>query len=69
MYSVDFQKKHTLIMDLMDKILEESFPKDNANFNRLKRILASHKKFEEDKVYPRLEERLDEKINKKLLRE
>ena len=49
--------------------MKDSFPKGNINFNKLKKILSNHKKFEEEKVYPLLEGKLnkDEKndiINK-----
>jgi len=54
-------KEHTVIMDLLDKILKESFPRGNTSFNKIKKLLAVHKKFEENEVYPRLEEKLNEK--------
>ena len=60
-------KEHTVIMDLLDKILEESFPRGNANFNKLKRLLAVHKKFEENEVYPKLEEKLNEKNKRDII--
>jgi len=55
-------------MDLMDKILEETFPKGNTNFSKLKKLLVAHKKFEEDEVYPRLEEKLDEESKREIIR-
>ncbi len=60
-------KEHTVIMDLLDKILEESFPRGNTNFNKLKRLLAVHKKFEENEVYPKLEEKLNEKNKRDII--
>ena len=60
-------KEHTVIMDLLDKILEESFPRGNANFNKLKRLLAVHKKFEENEVYPKLEKKLNEKNKRDII--
>jgi len=60
-------KEHTVIMDLLDKILEESFQRGNTNFNKLKRLLAVHKKFEENEVYPKLEEKLNEKNKRDII--
>jgi hemerythrin superfamily protein len=60
-------KEHTVIMDLLDKILEESFPRGNANFNKLKRLLTVHKKFEENEVYQKLEEKLNEKNKRDII--
>ena len=37
-------KEHTVIMNLLDKILKESFPRGNINFKKLKKILSVHKK-------------------------
>ena len=60
-------KEHTVIMDLLDKISKESFPRGNINFNKLKKLLAVHKKFEENEVYPRLEEKLNEKNKQEII--
>ena len=60
-------KEHTVIMDLLDKILKESFPRGNTSFNKLKKLLAVHKKFEENEVYPRLEEKLNEKNKQEII--
>ena len=60
-------KEHTVIMDLLDKILKESFPRGNTSFNKLKKLLAVHKKFEENEVYPKLEEKLNEKNKREII--
>ena len=60
-------KEHTVIIDLLDKISKESFPRGNINFNKLKKLLAVHKKFEENEVYPRLEEKLNEKNKQEII--
>jgi hemerythrin superfamily protein len=60
-------KEHTVIMDLLDKISKESFPRGNINFNKLKKLLAVHKKFEENEVYPKLEEKLNEKNKQEII--
>ena len=60
-------KEHTVIMDLLDKISKESFPRGNINFYKLKKLLAVHKKFEENEVYPRLEEKLNEKNKQEII--
>ena len=60
-------KEHTVIMDLLDKILEESFPRGNTSFNKIKKLLAVHKKFEENEVYPKLEEKLNEKSKQEII--
>ncbi|MCK5030433.1 MAG: hemerythrin domain-containing protein [Thermoplasmatales archaeon] len=60
-------KEHTVIMDLLDKISKESFQRGNINFNKLKKLLAVHKKFEENEVYPRLEEKLNEKNKQEII--
>ena len=61
-------KEHTVIMDLLDKILKESFPRGNTSFNKLKKLLAVHKKFEENEVYPKLEEKLNEKNKREIIK-
>ncbi len=61
-------KEHTVIMDLLDKILKESFPRGNTSFNKLKKLLAIHKKFEENEVYPKLEEKLNEKNKREIIK-
>ena len=53
-------KEHSIIMDLIDAILKESFPKGNIRFIKLKNLLGAHKKFEENNIYPLLEESLSE---------
>ena len=60
-------KEHTVIMDLLDKISKESFPRGNTSFNKLKKLLAVHKKFEENEVYPKLEEKLNEKNKREII--
>ena len=60
-------KEHTVIIDLLDKISKELFPRGNINFNKLKKLLAVHKKFEENEVYPRLEEKLNEKNKQEII--
>jgi len=60
-------KEHTVIMDLLDKILKESFPRGNTSFNKIKKLLAVHKKFEENEVYPKLEEKLNEKNKQEII--
>jgi len=60
-------KEHTVIIDLLDKISKESLPRGNINFNKLKKLLAVHKKFEENEVYPRLEEKLNEKNKQEII--
>ena len=61
-------KEHTVIMDLLDKISKESFQRGNINFNKLKKLLAVHKKFEENEVYPKLEEKLNEKNKREIIK-
>jgi len=53
-------REHTIIIDLLSKILEESFPKGNINFYKLKKILSNHRKFEEERIYPLLDENLSQ---------
>ena len=60
-------KEHTIIMDLLDKILDESFPRGNINFKKLKKILAVHKKFEENEIYPKMEDKLDDKNKQEII--
>ena len=48
-------KEHTVILDLLDKILKDSFPKGNINYHKLKHLLSNHKKFEENDIYPQLD--------------
>jgi hemerythrin superfamily protein len=60
-------KEHTVIMNLLDKILEESFPRGNINFKKLKKMLAVHKKFEENEIYPKMEDKLDEKNKQEII--
>ena len=60
-------KEHTVIMNLLDKILKESFPRGNINFKKLKKILAVHKKFEENDIYPKMEDKLNEKNKKEII--
>jgi len=60
-------KEHTVIMNLLDKILKESFPRGNINFKKLKKILAVHKKFEENEIYPKMEDKLDEKNKQEII--
>jgi len=60
-------KEHTVIIELLDKILKESFPRGNTSFNKLKKLLAVHKKFEENEVYPKLEEKLNDKNKQEII--
>jgi len=60
-------KEHTVIIELLDRILKESFPRGNTSFNKLKKLLAVHKKFEENEVYPKLEEKLNDKNKQEII--
>jgi len=60
-------KEHTVIIELLDKILKESFPRGNTSFNKLRKLLAVHKKFEENEVYPKLEEKLNDKNKQEII--
>jgi hemerythrin superfamily protein len=60
-------REHTALMDLLDKILKESFPKGNINFNKVKKLLATHKKFEEKEVYPQLEKKLSKEDKQEII--
>jgi hemerythrin superfamily protein len=60
-------KEHSIIMDLIDSILKESFPKGNTRFNKLKKLLQAHKNFEEKKVYPLLEKNLNAKNKQQII--
>ena len=60
-------KEHTVIIELVDRILKESFPRGNTSFNKLKKLLAVHKKFEENEVYPKLEEKLNDKNKQEII--
>ena len=53
-------KEHTIIIDLLTKILKDLFPKGNINFNKLKKLLSNHRSFEEEKIYPLLEKNLND---------
>jgi len=62
---------HTVILDLLDKIIKDSFPKGNINFHKLKHLLYNHKKFEENNIYPQLDKDINDfeksKIIKKIM--
>jgi len=60
-------KEHTVIIELLDRILKESFPRGNTSFDKLKKLLAVHKKFEENEVYPKLEEKLNDKNKQEII--
>ena len=60
-------KEHSIIMDFIDSILKESFPKGNTRFNKLKKLLQAHKDFEEKKVYPLLEKNLNAKNKQQII--
>ena len=60
-------KEHTVIIELLDRILKESFPRGNTSFNKLRKLLAVHKKFEENEVYPKLEEKLNDKNKQEII--
>ena len=64
-------KEHTVILDLLDKILKDSFPKGNINYHKLKHLLTNHKKFEENDIYPQLDKDISNfeksKIIKKIM--
>jgi len=60
-------KEHTVIMELLDIILKESFPRGNTSFNKLRKLLAVHKKFEENEVYPKLEDKLNDKNKQEII--
>lgn len=64
-------KEHTVILDLLDKILKDSFPKGNINYHKLKHLLSNHKKFEENDIYPQLDKDISNfeksKIIKKIM--
>lgn len=60
-------KEHTTILRLLDKIVMDSFPKGNVNFNKLKKLLIRHKNFEEQKVYPLLDKNLDYSHRKEIV--
>jgi len=60
-------KEHTVIIELLDRILKESFPRGNTSFNKLKKLLAVHKKFEENEVYPKLEGKLNDKNKQEII--
>lgn len=51
-------KEHTVILGLIDKILRENLPSGNINFGKLKKLLNKHRNFEEEKIYPKLDENL-----------
>ena len=63
--------EHTIILNLLDKILKDSFPKGNINYHKLKHLLSSHKKFEEKNIYPKFDKEISDfeksKIIKKIM--
>jgi hypothetical protein len=60
-------KQHTVILELLNKITTDSFPKGNVNFTKLKRLLTTHKNFEEMEVYPNIDKNIDNKIRKEII--
>jgi hypothetical protein len=60
--------EHTVILDLLDKILKDSFPKGNINFNKLKHLLSNHKKFEEKNIYPQLDKEISDFEKSKIIK-
>jgi hypothetical protein len=59
--------EHTVILDLLEKILKDSFPKGNINFNKLKHLLSNHKKFEEKTIYPQLDKEISDFEKSKII--
>lgn len=60
--------EHTVIIELLDKILRDSFPKGNLNFHKLKHLLAKHRKFEENEIYPKIDEKLNENEKNEIIK-
>jgi hypothetical protein len=59
--------EHTIILNLLDKILKDSFPKGNINYHKLKHLLFSHKKFEEKNIYPKFDKEISDFEKSKIL--
>jgi hemerythrin superfamily protein len=54
-------KEHNIILGLIDRILKEELPTGNISFNKLKKLLYNHRSFEEENIYPKLDQNLSKR--------
>ena len=53
-------KEHNVILNKMDLLRKDIIKQRPIDFNSFKELLINHKNFEEEKVYPQLDQELDE---------